>query len=295
MPTFAFDFDLATVVGNAISVALILVVTLAVWWLLKRLIPKIIAARVPRIKEESPEELAHRSGTLSSVVNGAMSFVLWVVAGMMVLSELGVNIAPVLAAVGLAGLAVGFAAQNIVRDYLHGFFIIMEDWYRVGEVANVAGIGGLVVEVDLRRTVLRDLNGTLHNIPNNKIELASNMTRDWARINLNVPVAYGEDLDHVFRVITEVGAELKEDEVLGPDLLSAPRVERVDNFGDSGIEIKVLAETKPIRQWALTGEFRKRLKKRFDEEGIEIPWPHTKLYFGNVLGVNGGPSSRTAV
>ena len=294
MPTFAFDFDLATVAGNAISVALILVVTLVVWWLLKRLIPKIIAARIPRIREESPEELAHRSNTLANVAVGVMSFVLWIVAGMMVLSEVGVNIAPVLAAVGLAGLAVGFAAQNIIRDYLHGFFIIMEDWYRVGEVAIVAGIGGLVVDVDLRRTVLRDLNGTLHNIPNNKIELASNMTRDWARINLNVPVAYGEDLDHVFRVITEVGAELKEDEVLGPDLISAPRVERVDNFGDSGIEIKVLAETKPIRQWALTGELRKRLKKRFDEEGIEIPWPHTKLYFGNALDVAGGPSGRTA-
>ena len=111
--------------------------------------------------------------------------------------------------------------------------------------------------------------------------MASNLTREWARINLNVAVAYGENLDHVFQVANEVGEQLKEDPVFGPDLLTVPRVERVDNFGESGVEIKILANTKPIRQWALTGELRKRLKERFDQEHIEIPWPHTKVYFGN--------------
>ena len=283
MPTFSFNFDLSALVSGAISVVAILAVTLIVLFVLRRVVPKLITARIPKIREESPEELAVRSKTLSGVVTQAISFVIWIVVLLMILGELGVNIAPLLASVGLAGLAVGFAAQNLIRDYLHGFFIIMEDWYRVGEVAIVAGIGGLVVDMSLRRTILRDLSGTMHIIPNSKIELASNMTRDWARINLNVPVAYGENLDHVFRVINEVGQELKDDPVFGADLLSTPHAERVDNLGDSGIDIKILADTKPIRQWALTGELRKRLKERFDQEGIEIPWPHTKVYFGNDL------------
>jgi len=188
-----------------------------------------------------------------------------------------------LAAVGLAGLAVGFAAQSIIRDYFYGFYMIMEDWYRIGEVATTAGITGVVEGMGLRRTVLRDIDGTMHVIPNSNIVLASNMTRDWARVNLNVSVAYKENLNNVIRVINEVGQEMKHDPVWGEDLLTAPEVARVDNLGDNGIEMKILADTRPMQQWALMGELRKRLKDRFDQEGIEIPWPHTKVYFGNNL------------
>ncbi len=150
-------------------------------------------------------------------------------------------------------------------------------------MAVVVGTGGLVEDINLRRTVLRDLNGTKHFIPNSKIELASNLTREWARINLNVSVAYKENLDHVFSVINQVCQEFKDDPAWGSDMLTTPHVERVDNLGDNGIEIKILGDTKPIRQWALMGELRKRLKDQFDKEGIEIPWPHTKVYFGNTL------------
>ena len=121
----------------------------------------------------------------------------------------------------------------------------------------------------------------MHVIPNSQIDRASNLTRDWSRINLDVLVGYGAELDHVFAVINRVGEEMKADPALGVNLLSAPHVERVSRLADSGVEIKILAETKPIHQWALTGELRKRLKERFDAEGIEIPWPHTKVYFGN--------------
>lgn len=284
MPDFdSGSIDLSVVVSNAFRIAAILVATVVLRSVIARAITKVITTRIPKIREESPDQLAVRSKTLVSTASGLVSFVLWLVAALMILSELGVNIAPILATVGLVSLAVGFAAQNIIRDYLHGFFIMMEDWYRVGEVAIVAGIGGLVVDVNLRRTILRDLSGTMHVIPNSKIELASNLTRDWARINLNISVAYGENLDHVISVINEVGEQLKGDTVFGPDLLTTPKVERVDNLGDSGIEIKILGDTKPIRQWALTGELRKRLKDRFDQEGIEIPWPHTKVYFGNSI------------
>ena len=172
------NFELSEVVNGAISVAAILVGTLVVLFVLRRVLKRLITLRIPKIREEDPDQLAQRSNTLAAAVVRSVSFTVWIVAFLLALSELGVNIAPVLASVGVAGLAVGFAAQNIIRDYLHGFFVIMEDWYRVGEVAVVAGIGGLVVEISLRRTVLRDLDGAMHVIPNSKIELASNLTRD---------------------------------------------------------------------------------------------------------------------
>ena len=281
MPDFNFDFNLSTLVTGAIKVLVIVAITLVVLFVLRRLIPRMIEARIPRIREESAEQLSARSKTLSGIIVRTISFVVWIIAGMMILSVLGINIGPILAAVALVGLAVGFAAQNIIRDYFHGFFIIMEDWFREGEVATVAGIGGVVESMGLRRTVLRDLNGTMHVIPNSKIELASNMTRDWARINLDVSVAYKEDLNRVFSVINKVCQQFKDDPEWGKDMTSTPKVERVDNLGDHGIDIKILGDTKPMRQWALTGELRRRLKQRFDEEDIEIPWPHTKVYFGN--------------
>ena len=286
MPDFDFTYNLSAVVTGAARVLIICLITFVLLWVLKRVVRKAITARIPKIREESPDQLALRSDTMGTVIAGAVSFVAWVVAGLMILSAVGLNVAPVLATVGVASLAVGFAAQNIIRDYFNGFFIVMEDWYRVGEVAIISGIGGLVVDITLRRTVLRDLSGTMHVIPNSKIEFASNMTRDWSRINLNVGVAYKEDLNHVIHVTNEVCQELNDDPIWGEDLLTTPKVERVDNLGDHGIDIKILGDTKPIRQWALTGELRKRLKTRFDHEGIEIPWPHTKVYFGDSLNVS---------
>jgi small-conductance mechanosensitive channel len=276
-----FTSNFTPFVAGAIRVGIIAGIALIIMLAIKKLVPKIITTRIPKIREESPDQLASRSKTLSQVIVQFATVIIWIIAGIMILSVVGVNITPILATVGVASLAIGLAAQNIIRDYLHGFFIIMEDWYRIGEVATVAGIGGLVENISLRRTILRDLNGTMHVIPNNKIELASNMTRDWSRVNLNISVSYNEDLSKVFSVINEVGKEMKEDPIFGQDLLTTPHAERVDNLGDSGIEIKVLADTKPIKQWGLMGELRKRLKDRFDQESIEIPWPHTKVYFGN--------------
>lgn len=283
MPDVFFSYDLSDLVVDAVRVLVILAVTVLLLFILRRTIPKAIEARVPRIREESQEQLAQRSKTLSGTIVQAFTFIIWIVAFLMILGTVGVDILPVLASLGVAALALGFAAQNIIRDYLHGFFIMMEDWYRVGEVATVAGLGGLVEDMDLRRTVLRDLDGAMHVIPNSNINLASNLTRDWSRINLNVPVAYGTNLDHVFAVINDVCEQFKADPAWSQDLLTTPQVLRVNNFGDHGIEIKILGDTKPIRQWALMGELRKRLIERFDQENIEIPWPHTKVYFGNAL------------
>lgn len=283
MPDFDFMWNVSTVINGAIRVAVILLAVFVLLKISRRVIVRVITTRIPKIREEEPGQLATRSETLARTIVQAVTVIVWIIAGVMILGEIGVNIGPIVAALGLASLALGFAAQGIIRDYLNGLYIVMEDWYRVGEVITVAGIGGIVEDFTLRRTVLRDLDGTLHSIPNSKVEMASNLTRDWGRINLNVSVGYGENLDRVIEVMNEVCVGLKDDPVWGMDLLNLPQVERVDKLGDSGIEIKILGETKPIRQWALAGELRKRLKDRFDIEDIEIPWPHTKVYFGNPL------------
>jgi small conductance mechanosensitive channel len=202
---------------------------------------------------------------------------------MMILDEVGIAIGPVLAGFGIAGVAIGFGAQYLIRDLIAGIFIVLENQYRVGDVVNIADIGGLVEEITLRKTVLRDLDGVVHHIPNGEIRTASNLTRHFSRVNLNVSVAYGTDLDHAISVINRVGKELAQDEKLGKVIKSPPQVLRVDNLGDSGIDIKILGDVKPGEQWTVMGELRLRLKKAFDAEGIEIPWPHTKVYFGNSL------------
>jgi small conductance mechanosensitive channel len=291
MPVFDFNFGLSALVNGAIQVAIIIVAAVILSLIIRLLIPKLIEKRIPRLRRETKEQLAARSKTLSHIIVQVLTVLLWVFALVMILSQLGVDIAPLLAGIGVASLAIGFAAQNIIRDYLHGFFIIMEDWYREGEVAIIQGTGGLVEKITLRRTVLRDLNGTMHIFPNSRVEQASNMTRDWSRVNLDITVAYKENLDDVFKVINEVGQGLKDDPEWGKNLITTPTVTRVNNLGDHGVEIKILADTKPITQWGLMGELRKRLKDRFDEVGIEIPWPHTKVYFGNAPGGNGDSAS----
>ena len=184
---------------------------------------------------------------------------------------------------GIAGIAVGFGAQYLIRDLIAGVFITIENQYRVGDVARIADIAGLVEDITLRKTVLRDLDGIVHHVPNGEIRVASNYTRHFSRVNLNVSVAYGTDLDHAIDVINRVGRELVEDKDWSDRIKTTPQVLRVDNLGDSGIDIKILGDVKPLEQWAVMGELRLRLKKAFDNEGIEIPWPHTKIYFGNAL------------
>jgi small conductance mechanosensitive channel len=200
---------------------------------------------------------------------------------MMVLDEVGVPIAPVLAGFGIAGVAVGFGAQYLIRDLIAGIFIILENQYRVGDIVKVADITGLVEYITLRKTVLRDLDGIVHHIPNGEIRTASNYTRHFARVNLDISVAYGTDLDHAIDVINRVGLELAKDEKWRKVIKSPPQVLRVNKLGDSGIDIKILGDVKPMEQWAVMGQLRLRIKKAFDDEGIEIPWPHTKVYFGD--------------
>ncbi len=263
---------------HGLRILLILVLTVVVDIVLRFVVPRVIRGAVCRQMEGKPEEeIEQRIHTLVGVLRGSGRFVLIVWALFTILPELGINVTPVLASVGIAGIALGFGAQSLVKDFLSGLFILLENQYSKGDVVMVAGISGLVEEVGLRRTVLRDLDGIVHYVPNGEISVASNQTQEWSRVNMNVSVAYGEDLDKVFEVINHVGNELAADAEFGPLIIKAPQVLRVDAFEDSGIAIKILGDTEPIRQWEVMGELRKRLKKAFDEEGIEIPFPHVTL------------------
>jgi len=225
--------------------------------------------------------LAQRSQSLSSVLTHTIGVFIGIVAIFMILSEVGLDITPLLAGAGVAGIAIGFAAQNSIRDLIAGFLIMVEDQYNVGDVIRVADITGLVEGLNLRRTLLRDLDGILHSVPNGEIRVSSNFTRSWSRAHLNISVAYKEDLDRVMSVIRKTWEEMAEDPKWEPSLISkTPWLLRVNEFGDSGIIIKVVGETHPMRQWDVMGELRRRIKRVFDEEGIEIPWPHVKLYMG---------------
>jgi len=283
------DWTLITdwLLQHGTRILVILLLGIGLYFAAKRVIPLLLRRGVVRTKGESKEGVKKRTDTLTSLFMGGTKIVILAMVAFMILSELAIDIRPILAGLGIAGIAVGFGAQYLIRDLIAGFFIIMENQYRIGDVAKIADIAGLVEEINLRKTVLRDLDGIVHHVPNGEIRVASNYTRHFSRVNLDVTVAYGTNLDHAIDVLNRVGHELAADENWSPLIKSEPQVLRVNNLGDSGIDIKVLGDVKPLQQWAVTGELRKRIKEAFDEEGIEIPWPHTKVYFGNALRGNG--------
>ena len=264
-------------------ILIILLIGTGLWFTLRKLLPPLVRRTVTRTRDkESKAGMEKRTKTLVGVFMGIGKLSIGIIIVFMILSELDIPIGPALASLGIVGVAVGFGAQWLIRDLIAGTFILMENQYRVGDVIRVAGVAGGVEEVSLRKTVLRDLDGIVHNVPNGEIRVASNFTRHWSRAHLNISVAYKEDLDRVMAIIRKTWEEIAADPDWGPFLISkTPWLLRVDAFGDSGIVIKVVGETQPIKQWDVMGELRRRIKKTFDEEGIEIPWPHTKVYFGN--------------
>ena len=260
----------------------IIAISAVLYYLLRHFVPIMVKRTLSRTMVGKPKTaIKKRTDTLSDVfIETGMVFI-GIIAIFMIVSELGINITPALAGLGVAGIAVGFGAQSLVKDIFNGVLILLENQYGIGDVVKIAGIEGLVKDISLRRTILRDLDGIVHSIPNSEVTVASNYTKEWSRVNMNISVGYGEDLDHVIKVINRVGKEMAKDPDWSQQILKAPEVLRVDEFGDSGIIIKILGETKPLAQWDVMGELRLRLKKVFDREGIEIPWPHIKLFFGH--------------
>lgn len=242
---------------------------------------KAIIEKIKKTEVSLPEvEVDKRADTVSSVLRKVVAVVIWIVAGLMVLDELGFDPKPFLAGAGIVGLAVGFGAQNLVRDVICGFFMILENQIRVGDVAILNGTGGLVEAIHLRTTVLRGLDGTVHVFPNGTINSLSNMTREYSYYVLDIGVAYKEDVDRVMSILKEIGDELLKEEGFKDLIIEPLEILGVDQFGDSAIIIKARIKTLPIKQWAVGREMNRRIKIRFDAEKVEIPFPHRTFYFG---------------
>ena len=231
-------------------------------------------------RKEGDLEYEKRSGTLSGVIHWILRVVILAVSAFMLLGECGVNLGPVLAAAGVVGLAVGFGAQNLVQDFISGFFILLEDQVRVGDFIQIGDKSGLVEKVTLRMVILRDQAGNVHFIRNGKIDVVTNMTKDYSHYVFDISVAYREDVDAVIRVLKGIDEEMRQDAEFKNDILEPLDVLGVDSFGDNAVVIKARTKTKPIQQWRVGREFNRRIKKKFDELNIEIPFPHRTIYFG---------------
>ncbi len=250
--------------------------------LLNKVIHKFIekAVRIAVIPDgiSSKEAEIKREDTLIHIFSTTTKIAIFTVTVLMVLQEFGLMIGPILAAAGIVGLAFGFGGQYLIRDIISGLFIILENQYRIGDVVSFENVRGLVEEISLRKTMLRDMDGTVHHIPHGEIKQVSNFSKDFARINIDLGVAYNTKLEHVIRVINETGIELSEDPQWAGSIIKPPQFLRLNDFADSAIMLKVLGETQPLKQWEVTGEFRKRIKIAFDREGIEIPFPQRVVH-----------------
>jgi small conductance mechanosensitive channel len=259
---------------------------LSIAWFFRSLLDKLLGKLKTRICERSlaacePQlEFGKRVETLIMLVRQGAIVILWLIVALVLLKEVGVEIAPFLASAGIVGLAVGFGGQNLVRDVISGFFIILENQIRVGDVAIINGTGGLVQEINFRTIILRDLGGVVHIFPNGGINTLSNLTMEWSAYVFEIGVAYKENTDEVVTILQEVGNELRQDAVFGPVILEDPEIFGVDKLDNSAVIIKGRIKTLPIEQWKVGREFLRRVKQAFDARGIEIPFPHRTLYFG---------------
>lgn len=232
------------------------------------------------MKKSDDQEFQKRMHTLASIIRYTLVVLIIIVTTMIILKKIGVDIGPLLAAAGIFGLAIGFGAQSLVKDVISGFFILLEDQIRVGDIVEIGGKTGVVEKIHLKTTILRDLAGNVHYVPNGQIDLVTNMTKEYSRYVFNIGVAYRENVDEVMNVIKEVDEELRKDPAFKDEILEPIEVLGLDEFADSAIIIKARTTTKPIKQWHVGREFKRRLKMKFDEKGIEIPFPHVTLYMG---------------
>ena len=235
------------------------------------------------VPEKDPLQTAEakkRAHTLGNILRHALLIVISFVAILLILGELGIQLGPLLATAGIGAVAIGFGAQSIVKDVISGFFIILENQYRIGDAIEVAGVSGLVESVSLRRTVLRDLEGKVHTIPNGEIKVVSNLSKEWSRTVLDVGISYREDVDKVIDLLSQIGRELQVEEPYKSAILEPFQILAIEQFGESQWVIRMMVKTIPLKQWDVGRELRKRIKKRFDEKGIQIPFPHRVVLWG---------------
>ncbi len=262
--------------------------SLVIFFIVILILLKVFSAGLDRIgrvilkrsEEQKDSEAEKRVKTLMGIVKGVVRIVIWTVFFMTFLKKIGTDIGPLIASAGIIGLAVGFGAQELVRDVITGFFILLENQVREGDVAIINGTGGLVEKIEMRTITLRDFSGTVHIIQNGKINTLSNMTKEWSAMVFDIGVAYKEDVDKVMDVMRKVGEDLKNDPEFGEKIIEPIEIFGLDKFGDSAVIVKARIKTRPIQQWTIGREYNRRLKKAFDENNIEIPFPHTSLYWG---------------
>ena len=246
-------------------------------WPMGQISKRIVGLVASRGMRGSKAERENRANTLISVFHNAATLAVFIGGFLMIFDEAGVPIGPLLGGAAVLGLAVAFGAQNLIRDYFYGFMILLENQYKLNDVVQIGDHSGQVEQITLRMTALRDLEGNLHFLPNGNITSVINMTHGWSRALFDVGVAYGEDVDQVMDVIADLGKEMRKDSQFRLLILEDLTMLGVDAFGDSAITIKFFIKTLPLQQWTVKREFLRRLKKRFDELGIEIPFPHRTL------------------
>jgi moderate conductance mechanosensitive channel len=268
--------------GLLIALVLFFLAFTIIGFSLKKL-NKTLLNRVAKNEALDSVEAEKRIITLTSIIHSLLKLILWIIFLMIILQKFGINIAPILAGAGILGLAVGFGAQELVRDFISGFFIILENHIRTGDVAIINGTGGLVEKIDFRTTTLRDFSGVVHVFQNGKISEISNVTKDWSAMVFDISVAYKENPEVVMDIMKKVGDELQNDPEFKDKIIEPMDILGLDEFGDSAIIIKARLKTKPMQQWAVGREYRKRLKYAFDHHNIEIPFPHTTIYWGDKI------------
>ncbi len=280
--TYLDSLDWKLFINTGMRILLVLLFAWIIMMLVKRLLLHMEQHLIKKsqVEGEPPSESAKRVETLTKLIRQAVYLLLVVTVILVVLKEIGLDIGPILAGAGILGLAIGFGGQNLVRDVISGFFIILENQVRVGDVAIINSTGGLVEAVNFRTIVLRDLSATVHIFPNGTISSLSNMTHTWSAYVFEIGVAYKEDTDRVVELLKEVGRQLREDTQFGPHITADLEIFGVNKFADSAVEIKGRIKTKPSQQWSTGREFLRRVKHSFDENNIEIPFPHLSLYRG---------------
>lgn len=270
---------LAWLTGNIDKPARILLIFVMTWLALRavhRVIPKL--REVVTAHQDNRED-SQRIITLSRVICYFLTVIIFVVAGLLLLSEFGISVAPILGAAGVVGIAVGFGAQSLVKDYFTGFFLLLENQIRIGDVVDAAGKAGLVEELTLRYLRLRDYSGNVHFIPNGNISVVTNMSLGFAQAVVDVSIAYGEDVDHAVAVIRTVGQEMRDDSAFSNKILDNLEIAGVDEWADSAIMIRCRFRVAPLEQWNVRRELLRRLLRAFDKAGIEIPYPHLKIVY----------------
>ena len=259
----------------------VLIIVIVAWAALAMARHLIRMSRKRMLSKDTDPEQAKRIETLTRVFGYIATVTIFIVAGMLILAELGVSIAPVLATAGVAGIAIGFGAQSLIKDYFTGFFLLLENQIRQGDVVNVAGIGGYVEEVTLRFVRLRDYDGNVHFVPNGIITTVANLTREFAFAVIDVRVAYGENIDRAIAVIKEVARELRADPAFSLLILEELEMAGVDRLEESAAIVRCRFKTMPIQQWNVRREYHRRLINRFSELGIEFPYPRRVFHQGD--------------